>query len=152
MKNSYSRNYSSENFLNNMKLITSIREYNERNKSREKINRYKLNYCLNNNSKNFDDEENNIYRIFNRNYYSPPTLNQLYSNIKTVLNNRENKRKYEENKKIKNLKLKNNFSELSIKLKMKNNNSINNYNKIENFNYIKTNVNFLKKRLYKQCI
>ena len=93
-----------------MKLITSIRNYNERNKSREKINRYKLNYCLNNsNSKNFDDEENNIYKIFNKNYYSPPTLNQLYSNIKTVLNNRQNKRKYEENKKIKNLKLKNNF-------------------------------------------
>ena len=109
MKSSYSRNYSSENFLNDMKLITSIRGYNERNKSREKINRYKLKYCLNNNSKNFDDEENNIYRIFNRNYYSPPTLNQLYSNIKTVLNYRENKRKYEENKKIKNLKLKNNF-------------------------------------------
>ena len=155
MKSShYSRNYSSESFLNNMKLITSIRNYNERNKSREKINRYKLNYCLNNsNSKNFDDEENNIYRIFNKNYYSPPTLNQLYSNIKTVLNNRENKRKYEENKKIKNLKLKNNFSELSIKLKMKNNKlNNNNNNKKDDFNYIKTNVNFLKKRLYKQYI
>ena len=77
----------------------------------------------------------------------------MYSNIKTVLNNRENKRKYEENKKIKNLKLKNNFSELSIKLKMKNNKlNNNNNNKKDDFNYIKTNVNFLKKRLYKQYI
>ena len=72
----------------------------------------------------------------------------MFSNIKTY---RENKRKYEENKKIKNLKLKNNFSELSIKLKMKNNKLNNNINnKKDDFNYIKTNVNFLKKRLYKQ--
>ena len=54
-------------------------------------------------------------------------------------------------KKIKNLKLKNKFSEFSIKLKMKNK-KLNNNNKIEKFNYIKTNVNFFKKRLYKQYV